>query len=325
MTGGHGLVGTTRVRTEMQGQPVVQVQGVSRYYGSVRAVDGVDLQIGQGEMYALIGHNGAGKTTLFKMMLGLIPHTSGEILIGGEAVRGRNFRAVRRMIGYLPEDLALYENLTGLETLVFFSRLKGAPPAACPAVLERVGLQAAADRRVREYSKGMRQRLGFAQALLGKPQILFLDEPTNGLDPDAIRGFYAILHELRATGVTIVLSSHILAEIQQRVDRLAIMVNGRIRALGTVQALREQLDLPVRFTISVALGRGAEVCGALEHLPLSQLERQGDTLLLQCRRELRLNVFESLAALQDSLLDVQMHEPSLEDVFFGLTETQLWK
>jgi Cu-processing system ATP-binding protein len=309
----------------MQGQPVVQVQGVSRYYGSVRAVDGVDLQIGQGEMYALIGHNGAGKTTLFKMMLGLIPHTSGEILIGGEAVRGRNFRAVRRMIGYLPEDLALYENLTGLETLVFFSRLKGAPPEACPAVLERVGLQAAADRRVREYSKGMRQRLGFAQALLGKPQILFLDEPTNGLDPDAIRGFYAILHELRATGVTIVLSSHILAEIQQRVDRLAIMVNGRIRALGTVQALREQLDLPVRFTISVALGRGAEVCGALERLPLSQLERQGDTLLLQCRRELRLNVFESLAALQDSLLDVQMHEPSLEDVFFGLTETQLWK
>ena len=309
----------------MPTRPVVQVQGVSRHYGSVRAVDGVDLEIMPGEMHALIGHNGAGKTTLFKMMLGLIPQTSGEILINGEAVRGRRFRTVRRMIGYLPEDLALYENLTGLETLEFFSRLKGAPPEKCPAVLEQVGLLDAGRRRVREYSKGMRQRLGFAQALLGSPKLLFLDEPTNGLDPDASRGFYAILRELRAAGVTIILSSHILAEIQERVDRLAIMVNGRIRALGTVQELRGQLDLPVRFTIRVVPGRYADVCGALGSLPLSQLEAQGDTVLVQCRRELRLSVFELLAALPDSLLDVQMHEPSLEDVFFGLAGTHAWK
>lgn len=317
------MAATIRMGAEVQ--PAVQVQGVAKHYGSVRAVDGVDLQIRQGEMYALIGHNGAGKTTLLRMMLGLIPQTSGEILIDGEAVRGRGFRAVRRMVGYLPEDLALYENLTGLETLVFFSRLKGASPGDCPAVLERVGLHDAVHRRVREYSKGMRQRLGFAQALLGRPKILFLDEPTNGLDPDASRGFYAILRELRDTGVTIILSSHILAEIQERVDRLAIMANGRIRALGTVQELRGQLELPVRFTIRVVSGRSGDVRGALGRLPLSQLEEQGDTLLLQCRREFRLGVFEALAAVQQSLLDVQMHEPSLEDVFFGLTETQLWK
>jgi Cu-processing system ATP-binding protein len=170
----------------------------------------------------------------------------------------------------------------------------------------------------------MRQRLGFAQALLGKPKLLFLDEPTNGLDPDASRGFYAILRELRDAGITIVLSSHILAEIQERVDRLAIMVNGRIRALGTVQELRGQLDLPVRFTISVVPGGNDEVRSVLGRLPLSQLEEQGNTLLLQCRRELRLGVFEVLATVQHSLLDVQMHEPSLEDVFFGLTETRSW-
>ncbi|MBM4221052.1 MAG: ABC transporter ATP-binding protein [Gammaproteobacteria bacterium] len=308
-----------------ESRPVVEVRGVSRRYGSVCAVDGVDLEIRAGEMCGLIGHNGAGKTTLFRMMLGLLPQSSGEILVDGEAVRGGGFRAVRRKIGYLPEDLALYENLTGLETLQFFSRLKGVPAASCPAALERVGLHDAAMRRVREYSKGMRQRLGFAQALLGSPKLLFLDEPTSGLDPDATRGFYAILHELRAAGVTHILSSHVLAEIQERVDRLAIMSNGRIRALGTVQGLREQLGLPVRFTICAVPGRGAEVCAALGHLPLGRLDRDNDTLRLQCPRELRLGVLEVLAGQQASLLDVQMHEPSLEDVFFGLAETQSWK
>ncbi|MCL4779681.1 MAG: ABC transporter ATP-binding protein [Gammaproteobacteria bacterium] len=308
-----------------EAKPAVEVRGVSRHYGSVRAVDGVDLEIRAGEMCGLIGHNGAGKTTLFRMMLGLVPQSAGEILVDGEPVRGCGFRAVRRKIGYLPEDLALYENLTGIETLQFFSRLKGAPPEGCRAALERVGLQDAALRRVREYSKGMRQRLGFAQALLGSPRLLFLDEPTSGLDPDATRGFYAILRELRAAGVTIILSSHVLAEIQERVDRLAIMANGRIRALGTVQGLREQLGLPVRFTICAAPGRSAEVCSALAHLPLGEPEREGDTLRLQCPRGLRLGILEALAGQQASLLDVQMHEPSLEDVFFGLAETRLWK
>ena len=122
------------------------------------------------------------------MMLGLIPLTSGEIRIDGARSAGGDFRAVRRTIGYLPENVVLYDNLTGLETLHFFSRLKGVHRHEnVPAALERVGLAHAAKRRVREYSKGMRQRLGFAQALLGKPHILFLDEPTSGLDPEAIR------------------------------------------------------------------------------------------------------------------------------------------
>jgi Cu-processing system ATP-binding protein len=117
--------------------------------------------------------------------------------MGGAQVGGRDFRAARRHLGYLPENVVLYDNLSGLETLRFFARLKGAP-TQCQAVLERVGLQHAGQRPVREYSKGMRQRLGFAQALLGKPRVLFLDEPTNGLDPQAIRDFYATLRGLQA-------------------------------------------------------------------------------------------------------------------------------
>lgn len=205
----------------------IALRGVHKHYGALRAVDGVDLDIPQGEIFGLIGHNGAGKSTLFKLMLGLEQLSAGSIHIGGAPIGGRGFRALRRQLGYLPENVVLYDNLDGLETLRFFARLKGAPLADCQAMLARVGLEHAGKRPVREYSKGMRQRLGFAQALLGKPRVLFLDEPTNGLDPQAIRDFYAQLQALKATGVTIVITSHILAELQERVDRLAILASGR--------------------------------------------------------------------------------------------------
>ena len=145
----------------------VALRGVAKHYGAVHAVDGVDLDVQRGEVFGLIGHNGAGKSTLFKMMLGLVSPSAGDIRIQGAPVSGRGFRDVRRGIGYLPENVVLYDNLDGLETLRFFARLKGAPLADCEAALQRVGLNGAGRRPVREYSKGMRQRLGFAQALLG--------------------------------------------------------------------------------------------------------------------------------------------------------------
>ncbi|MBL8460137.1 MAG: ABC transporter ATP-binding protein, partial [Zoogloea sp.] len=186
---------------------MVEARGVTKDFGTIQAVKGVDLSIAPGELFGLIGHNGAGKSTLFKMMLGLIPLTSGHIHLDGEPITGPRFRETRRKIGYLPENVVLYDNLTGLETLYFFADLKAVPRRECAALLDKVGLTAAAGRRVREYSKGMRQRLGFAQALLGTPRLLFLDEPTTGLDPGAIRDFYRILRELKGEGVTMVLTS----------------------------------------------------------------------------------------------------------------------
>ncbi|MDE2595011.1 MAG: ABC transporter ATP-binding protein, partial [Burkholderiales bacterium] len=218
--------------TQPSSEPAIAVCGVHKHYGALHAVDGVDLSVQRGEVFGLIGHNGAGKSTLFKMMLGLIPVSQGEIRIQGARVDGPGFRDVRRHMGYLPENVVLYDNLSGLETLQFFARLKGVPVDTCAATLERVGLTHAGHRAVREYSKGMRQRLGFAQALLGQPQVLFLDEPTTGLDPEAIRAFYATLRDLQDQGVTLILTSHILAELQERVDRLAIMASGKIQAVG---------------------------------------------------------------------------------------------
>ncbi len=299
---------------------VVRVRGASKHYGTVRAVDGVDLAVQRGELFGLIGHNGAGKSTLFKMMLGLIPATAGEIAIDGAPVTGSGFRAVRRKIGYLPENVVLYDNLTGLETLHFFAKLKSVPAAGCGALLERVGLAHAAGRRVREYSKGMRQRLGFAQALLGRPQILFLDEPTTGLDPEAIREFYVILRGLRAEGVTVIITSHILAEIQERVDRLAIMASGKVQALGTVQALREEMDLPLWFDVRVADSDFTAVRDALGSLPVAAIEAHDGRVAVQVRRESKMAVFAALATLGERVLDLHVREPSLEDVFFGFSD-----
>ncbi|MFP5417692.1 MAG: ABC transporter ATP-binding protein [Gammaproteobacteria bacterium] len=299
---------------------VITVRGVHKDFGAIRAVDGVDLDVRAGEVFGLIGHNGAGKSTLFKMMLGLIPANAGTIRIDGAEVGGGDFRAVRRSIGYLPENVVLYDNLTGLETLHFFSRLKGVPLAESGAALERVGLAQAARRRVREYSKGMRQRLGFAQALLGTPRILFLDEPTSGLDPEAIRSFYTILRQLQSEGVTMVITSHILAEIQERVDRLAIMGAGKILASGTVQALREQMNLPLWFSVRAAAADFAAVRAALAHLPVGAIEAHADHLTLPCPREDKMAVLAALAALGGRVADVSVREPSLEDVFFGFSD-----
>lgn len=304
----------------------LRLEGVTKTYGSAKAplnaLDDVDLAVPRGQLFGLIGHNGAGKSTLFKAVLGLIRPSRGQIHINGSLVNGPDFRAVRRTLGYLPENLVLYDNLSGLETLRFFARLKDAPPQQCEELLDRVGLGGAAHRAVREYSKGMRQRLGFAQALLGEPRLLLLDEPTTGLDPSAIRAFYEQLDALREQGVTLVISSHILAELQQRVDALAMLSNGKVCAQGSVQSLRERSRMPLHFVLSgtpdrlhaLDQGRPAALDGAtLDWQPVA-----ADRRVLRCDRAHKMAVLHWLG--QAGLADLQVQEPSLEDVYFGLKE-----
>jgi Cu-processing system ATP-binding protein len=295
---------------------VIEVNNVFRYYGEVLAVDGVTLTVHRGETLGLIGHNGAGKSTLFRMLLGLIPPSSGDIHINDTAVHGGAFRELRRSIGYLPENVVFYDNLTGLETLQFFAALKGCDRDACLPLLEKVGLAYAATRRVDGYSKGMRQRLGFAQALLGKPRFLFLDEPTTGLDPEGIREFYQVLQELNHQGVTVVITSHILSEIQERVQRLAVMKSGRLHALGTVQELREAVDLPIVIRLRLQCLPEA-LKDALQGVALETLTVDGQTSTIRCHRPQKMDVLRRLGALGEAVEDIVVKEPSLEDVFLG--------
>lgn len=298
----------------------IEVIGVSKHYGALHAVDGANLSVAQGEIFGLIGHNGAGKSTLFKMMLGLIEPSAGSILINGNAITGAAFRQTRRKLGYLPENVVLYDNLSGIETLKFFAKLKGADLAECAPILEKVGLTHAHRRPLREYSKGMRQRLGFAQALLGQPNVLFLDEPTNGLDPQAIRDFYSILRSLRNDGVTIIITSHILAELQERVDRLAIMSAGKIQAIGSVSQLRQQMKMPLTITVQLAAQDLAAAQAALLHLAEVRHTITNEGLVLRCSRQHKMEVLTALHTLGKKLIDIQVQEPSLEDVFFGFSD-----
>ena len=217
---------------------------LGKTFGNFTAVNKVDIHINAGEMIALAGHNGAGKSTLMKMLLGLLTPTSGSISINGHSATSL---VARQLIGYLPETVALYPNMTGFETLEFFADLKHVSRERNRELLTRVGIIEAAKKRVGTYSKGMRQRLALAQALLGQPKILLLDEPTTGLDPASRADFYRILDELRAQGTAILLSSHALAELADQADRIVIMKSGVKTADGDLHALRRDAGLPTRL------------------------------------------------------------------------------
>lgn len=295
----------------------IQVNEVTKRFGGVQALDGVSLTVGKGEMFGLIGHNGAGKSTLFKLMLGLIPVSGGEVRVHGAPAGGSDFRQVRRRIGYLPENFVTYDNLTGLEVLRLFADLKRVPRRECAILLERVGLGDAAGRRVRGYSKGMRQRLGFAQVLLGNPDLIFLDEPTNGLDAEGIHDVYRILRDVQSQGATIVITSHILAEIQERVDRLAILSSGRVAAQGTLAQLRGQLVLPSVIEVSLHPGRGHEVQGALARAEGLEMRMGEDVAHISCPPAEKLAILQLLFTMAHAVRDISIREPSLEDLFLG--------
>lgn len=295
----------------------LQLNNVSKHFGDVHAVNGVSLLVAKGEMFGLIGRNGAGKTTLFKLMLGLIPASGGEIRMHGELISGRAFRETRRRIGYLPENFVTYDNLTGLEVLRLFADLKQVARNTCEGILARVGLSEAAKRRVRGYSKGMRQRLGFAQVLLGKPDLIFLDEPTNGLDAEGIHEFYRILGEVQSQGATIIITSHILAEIQNRVDNLVILDSGQIAAQGTLVELRANMVLPSVIEVIFGAGKEAHMQAILIGVTGLDWQMERNCVRISCTANDKVGVLTRIMESSEGVLDVVMHEPSLEDVFLG--------
>jgi ABC-type multidrug transport system, ATPase component len=220
------------------------ISALHKQYKGVAALAGVSATVPMGKVVGLLGHNGAGKSTLIKLILGLIEPTSGHVEVLGQSPWGSHAVSLRRRIGYLPESVAFYGNLTGNEVINYLARLKRASRQQASKLLERVGLEYARDRRVSTYSKGMRQRLGLAQALLASPELVVLDEPTGGLDPEATRELYEIVAELRAAGHSVLVSSHVLAELEPHIDSALILRQGELLAAGSVGDLRRQSGLP---------------------------------------------------------------------------------
>ena len=209
----------------------------------VRAVDGLDLEIGAGEIFGLLGPNGSGKSTTIKILLGLLYPSSGDVHVFGRSPRNVGAKA---RIGYLPEESYLYNYLTPYETLDFYGRLfdldSRVRKERIGQLLQMTGLEHAADRYVGEFSKGMARRVGLAQALINDPELIILDEPTSGLDPIGCRQVKDLMLALAKRGKTIILSSHLLADVEDVCDRIAILYNGSIKAQGSVRQLLEKQD-----------------------------------------------------------------------------------
>ncbi|NBV46997.1 MAG: ABC transporter ATP-binding protein, partial [Planctomycetia bacterium] len=219
-------------------ETVVAVAGLEKDYGTVQALGGVSLDVARGEIFGLLGQNGAGKTTLVKILLGMVLPTGGAANLLGRPVGSV---AARRLVGYLPEDHRLPEYHTGPSLLDVYGGLQGLSRAErrgrTAELLATLGLAGREGLRIRGYSKGMKQRLGLAQALLHRPRVLFLDEPTDGVDPVGRRQIRELLLEERARGVTIFINSHLLGEVEQLCDRVAIMRKGQVVLSGTVPEL----------------------------------------------------------------------------------------
>ena len=292
--------------------PTIFMQGVSKQYGDTCVVRDVDLSVAPGECVAIVGHNGAGKSTLVKMALGLLAPTAGRITLLGENPAGRQAMAFRRRIGFLPENVAFSPAMTGREVLRFYARLKQVPLGVADQLLERVGLAAAA-RRVGTYSKGMRQRLGLAQALLGEPRVLFLDEPTTGLDIESRQMFYDVMAELRDAGATLLLSSHALSDIEQA-DRIAIMKAGRMVACGALPELRRLADLPLRIRVRIVDGNAAREFAARRTVQwLDDLRFE-----LTCADDGKIEAIRSVSLLE-GVSDIEVMPPTLVDLCDELT------
>ncbi len=289
---------------------ILEIKGLSKRYGRVKAVEDVTLAVEEGEVFGLIGPNGAGKTTLIKMLVGLTAQTSGAIFIDGVRDGGRD-KEIRKKLGYLPENVAFYDNLTAMETLRFYAKIRGIPLESCREMLATVGLQVN-NKRVRNYSKGMRQRLGLAVALLGEPRILIFDEPTAGLDPQGVRDFHRIIKNLKERGVTVVLSSHVLREVQEVVDRVGIMRDGKIIASGSFKELRDKAGL--RCTIAAVLSTpDKSLLARVINAGAEKAEIRDNTLLITCRTQDKTRVLACL--IKERIMDLEIREPSLEDVF----------
>jgi ABC-2 type transport system ATP-binding protein len=239
---------------------IVQARGLVKRYPGTLAVGGVDLEIPEGEIFGLVGPNGAGKTTMLRMLATLLMPTSGDAMIGGESVT-RNPQAVRRVLGYMPDSFGVYDDMKVWEYLDFFGRCYGLGPARRKRMigdlLELVDLAAKRDAYVLSLSRGMQQRLCLAHALVHDPQVLLLDEPASGLDPRARVELRELLRELRTLGKTIVISSHILPELEELCTSVAIVDHGRVLAAGTISDIGQKLRVGEVLRVRVLGGEDA--------------------------------------------------------------------
>ena len=298
-------------------QTVITTKGLCKAYGRQFAVDHLDLAVPEGCVYGFIGPNGAGKSTTMKMLLGLIHPSAGQVTLLGQPMNAQNRLALLQKTGSLIESPAGYGHLTGQENLEIVADLKGVPRKDIARVLDIVHLTGDKYRKVREYSLGMRQRLGIAQALLGSPQLLILDEPTNGLDPAGIQEMRALIAGMPdACGATVLISSHLLSELEQIVGQVGILNKGRLLFQGPLRDLQRHSlgDIELRVL------RPQKAAETLRQSGIrTEAGADGLFTLPPLRAELLAELVHTLADRGAGVVGISRRTKTLEEIFLSLT------
>ena len=296
----------------------IELDGVTKRFGDVTAVRDLSLHVEEGEVYGFLGPNGAGKSTTINMLLDFVRPSTGDVRVLGMDAQADSV-AVRSRTGVLPEGYDVYTRLTGRKHIEFAARSKGVD-ADPDAVLERVGIADAADRRADEYSKGMRQRLVLGMALVGDPDLLILDEPSSGLDPAGAKEMRDIVRDEAERGTTVFFSSHVLGQVEAVCDRVGILRGGELVAEDSIEGLRDARGGDTRLVVTVA----GSVDGAVETVRsldgVTDATRQGETLSVSCTSDAKTRVISALESDGVVVEDFKTEEASLEDLFLAYTD-----
>ncbi len=310
---------------------IIELFDLTKKYGSFTAVDQLDLRIGKGEIFGLLGPNGAGKSTTILMMLGLSEPTSGVVSVCG--INPTRYPIeVKRLVGYLPEDLGFYDDRTGLENLLYTASLNRIPNSEAKEralhLLERVGLSDAMNKKTGKYSRGMRQRLGLADVLLKKPQVIILDEPTSGIDPQGVKSFLELVSELKKEQqLTILFSSHNLHQVEQVCDRVGIFVEGKLKACGDIETLARQQLSANRFLIELSIGNHLQTGHALKDIDflksvggVSSIRSEKEVYLIESTRDNTAELARAIVNAGYDLTSLSKKEFGLEDIYNSFFE-----
>ncbi|HAJ37237.1 MAG TPA: ABC transporter ATP-binding protein [Chloroflexi bacterium] len=299
---------------------VLQAVNLTKRYGAAVAVDNLNLTLTRGEVFGLLGPNGAGKTTTILMLLGLTEPTAGTVRVLG-LDPARDPLAVKARVGYLPDSVGFYDELSARENLSYIARLNGLARTAAQqrirAAIDRMGLSEVIDRPVGTFSRGMRQRLGVAELLLKEPEIIIMDEPTLGLDPEAAQGFLKLIRELKHEGITILLSSHLLHQVQAVCDRVGLFSHGRMMISGAVAELAQRI-LGGGYRILIeASGDPRAIQSALLALPgVKKVEAaERDHFVIVGDRDLRADAASAIVGVGGSLIGLDVEAPSLDEIY----------
>ncbi|GAB4457670.1 MAG: ABC transporter ATP-binding protein [Anaerolineales bacterium] len=298
---------------------VLETKGLTKRYGDFTAVDHLDLSVRRGEVFGLLGPNGAGKTTTILMLLGLTEPTAGEVSVLGFDP-ARQPLSVKKRVGYMPDQVGFYDDLTARENLIYIAKLNGIPrdqiKRRVEEAIERVRLTDVIDKRTGTFSRGMRQRLGLADVLVKKPQLIIMDEPTQGLDPELAHEFLGMIHSLKEEGTTILLSSHLLHQVQAICDRVGLFSRGRMVLQGTVPELaRKVLGGAYRIQLETE-GSAAKFRKALEELrEVNAVTVKDGRIILEAQKDIRADAAEAVVKAGGRLRGLSVESQSLDDIY----------